>query len=220
MTNLRIKIGEKINRLTLLSYEPKSGKHYMAKFSCDCGKETITRISRVLSQNCKSCGCLNKELAKKMCDNGLSSTHKITVNKKSLEYKLYNVLNSIKTRCFNEKAREYKWYGLRGITICDEWRLNPVLFIDWAFKNGYKKGLHIDRINNNGNYEPNNCRFVTSKVNMNNTRANVLINYKGESLTLTQASEKYNINLGTLNSRLNRSKWSIEKAIETPLRKF
>jgi len=218
MTNLRIKIGEKTNRLTLISYEPKNGKHYMGKFICDCGNNITTRIGRVKTNSCKSCGCLAKETASMLCKKLISVTHGITQDKSSIEYRLYNVLNSIKTRCYNAKSREYKWYGSRGINLCEEWRSKPSSFIEWALANGYQKGLHIDRINNDGNYEPNNCRFVTSKVNMNNTSKNVLLTYRNETLSVTEMAEKYNINIGTFNSRLFRSKWSVEKSIETPIR--
>ena len=73
-------------------------------------------------------------------------------------------------RCYNKKSKGYKNYGKRGITVCKKWRDAPKEFNEWALKNGYKEGLQIDRENNNGNYTPNNCRFVTRAINMANRR--------------------------------------------------
>ena len=84
---------------------------------------------------------------------------------------LYNVWKSIKQRCLNPKNADYKDYGMRSITICDEWKSNPKSFMEWGISHGYQKGLYIDRINNNGNYSPENCRFVTAKVSASNKRS-------------------------------------------------
>lgn len=81
----------------------------------------------------------------------------------------------MKERCYNPNAHYYKNYGGRGISICDEWRNDPIAFIQWGEKHGYQKGLQIDRIDNDGNYEPSNCRFVTPKENNNNKRNNILL---------------------------------------------
>ncbi len=83
---------------------------------------------------------------------------------------IYQVWSAIKTRCYNKKFKYYKYYGERGIKVCDEWLNNSIVFISWALSNGWAKGLYIDRIDNNGNYEPSNCRFVTPKVSASNRR--------------------------------------------------
>ena len=85
---------------------------------------------------------------------------------------LYSRWLGIKNRCYNVHFKQYKDYGGRGIKVCDEWLYNFKAFYDWSIENGYSPELQIDRINNDGNYEPNNCRWVTRKVNMNNTRRN------------------------------------------------
>jgi hypothetical protein len=82
---------------------------------------------------------------------------------------LYNVFTSMRTRCYYKGHNRYVNYGGRGIYICEEWRHNPAAFIDWAIENGWKKGLQIDRIDNDGPYHPDNCRFVTSKENTRNS---------------------------------------------------
>ena len=83
---------------------------------------------------------------------------------------IYNVWDNMKQRCCNPKKGFYTDYGGRGICICDEWKNNSNIFIDWALDNGWEKGLYIDRINNDGNYTPENCRFVGAVINSNNTR--------------------------------------------------
>ena len=85
---------------------------------------------------------------------------------------IYRVWSTIKTRCYNNNYAQFRYYGGRGINICDEWFDTPKEFIKWAKNNGWQKGLSIDRINNDGNYEPSNCRFVTNYVNQKNKRSN------------------------------------------------
>ncbi len=83
---------------------------------------------------------------------------------------VYKIWRAIKQRCYNPKDTAYKNYGMRGIKICEEWLKNPVTFCEWAIANGWKKDLVFDRTNNNGNYEPNNCRFVTKELSLRNKR--------------------------------------------------
>lgn len=118
--------------------------------------------------------------------------------------KLYRVWNSIKCRCYNENTHNYNNYGGRGIKMCEEWRNNFQNFYDWCLLNGYREGLSIDRINNNGNYEPLNCRFVDDIKQANNTRKNVFITYKGETLTVAEWSRKIEVSPDAI-------KWRIKK---------
>ena len=129
---------------------------------------------------------------------------------------LYRVFNAMIERCSKPNVKNYHNYGGRGIKVCDEWIGNYQAFCDWALDNGYKKGLQIDRIDNNGNYEPSNCRWVTPKQNSNNTRFNTLLTYNGETHTMTEWAEITGINLTTLSSRINRG-WSIEQSLTTPI---
>lgn len=123
------------------------------------------------------------------------------------------VFYNMKQRCYNKKHKSYHNYGGRGITICDEWLNDSQKFYNWALENGwnednlYKSGrnkLTIDRIDNNGNYEPSNCRIITLKENQYNRNNNVYINYKGEKYTLEELSKKLNIPLVTIRSRYLR----------------
>ena len=119
---------------------------------CKCGKEFKVAKNAINSGNTKSCGC--------------------SINRKKplTSYPQYWVLQDMKKRCYNKNQQYYYLYGGRGIIVCDEWLKNPKAFIDFTIDKGYKKGLYIDRIDPNGNYQPSNCRFVNSRVNATNTR--------------------------------------------------
>lgn len=95
-------------------------------------------------------------------------------------------------RCYRPDHEAYKYYGGRGIKVCESWK-NIKNFAEWAYDNGYEKGLEIDRINTNKGYNPGNCRFVTRKQNMRNTRANVQLTYNGDKKCLIELAEDHNI---------------------------
>lgn len=132
--------------------------------------------------------------------------------------RLYSIWCGMKRRCYNKNDSHYPRWGGRGIQICPEWLLDFSNFQLWALHNGYADNLTIDRINNDGNYCPANCRWVTVAEQNNNQRTNRLITYNGRTQNLKQWSEEFHINYGTLLSRLDDSKWSIEKAFTTPVK--
>lgn len=130
--------------------------------------------------------------------------------------KLYFVYNSMKDRCKNKNTKNYKNYGGRGIRVCDEWNKSYETFLKWALINGYQEGLQLDRIDNNGNYSPENCRWVSCKQNLNNTRMNNLITYKNKTHTISEWADMFKINYMTLYRRI-KDGWSIERALKTPI---
>lgn len=116
--------------------------------------------------------------------------------------RLHTIWHSMYCRCHYPQTNQYKNYGGRGIKICEEWEKDFVSFYNWAMDNGYNDNLTLDRINVNGNYEPSNCRWITRKEQGRNTTKNRFITYNGETKTLTEWSETYNINITTLSDRL------------------
>ena len=125
----------------------------------------------------------------------------------------YRILAGMKIRCYSKKHMAYHRYGGRGIKVCDEWIKDARTFLDFADAKGWEKGLQIDRIDNDGDYTPENCRFVTPKVNSNNKMNNRILNINGEKLNVSQCAERYNIPHDTITSRLNKG-WSGVESVE------
>ena len=119
-------------------------------------------------------------------------------------------------RCTNPSHRNYRYYGGRGIKICDEWLNDKESFYKWAINNGYKEGLQIDRIDTNGDYEPSNCRWTTSKQNCNNRRNNKHYTINNESHTIMEWCEIYNVPYNTVYYRVLSLHWDIYRALTEP----
>lgn len=132
---------------------------------------------------------------------------KIDINS---QHRLYRIWQMMRQRCNNENAENYKYYGGRGITVCDEWENDFSLFALWSFANGYNDNLTIDRIESNGNYEPNNCRWISKKEQMNNRSSNTKYTYKGETHTLSEWADIYKINKDTFYTRWSKGKRGIK----------
>lgn len=118
--------------------------------------------------------------------------------------KLYSVWSHFKGRCYNLNDHKYSNYGGRGIEVCDEWRNNFQAFYDWSINNGYKEGLTIDRIDVDGDYEPNNCRWVDQKTQQNNRRNNTRLTYNGKTQTISQWASELSVNKNTISTRHKR----------------
>lgn len=189
--------GQKFGRLLVLKYIGNS--YWLCK--CECGNKKNAKAYDLKIGKVQSCGCLNVEKNKK-----LHTKHGLC------NHRLNNIWQSMKQRCYNKNNPKYKNYGGRGITICEEWLDNFINFYNWAMANGYQDDLTIDRINVNGNYEPNNCRFVNNKIQSNNKTTNLYITYNSENHTLKEWSNILNINYYTLHKRITKYKWDIKRA--------
>lgn len=166
---------------------------------------------------CVVCGKVSKKYASNVLRGEINCDCQKTIrnhntNGKSRE-KLYKIYTSIISRTTNPKDKAYKNYGGRGIKMCDEWMKDFQLFYDWCNSNGYKENskLELDRIDNNGNYEANNCRFVSHSQNNRNKRTNHIIEYQGQSHSLVEWSEILGIPSKRLSERI-RCGWNVEKA--------
>lgn len=180
--------GERFGRLTVISLAGKKKGFYYWNCKCDCGNEAVIKASYLTIGDTKSCGCLYDERNTNI-KHGYSGT------------RLYRILGAMKTRCYNTKFKEYSAYGGRGITVCKEWldKENGIAnFCKWAIKNGYRDGLEIDRINNDGNYEPSNCRWVSAKQNSRNRRDNVFLTINDETKCVSEWCETVTISPYTI----------------------
>ena len=191
--------GQQFGYLVVLEYVGNN-RHGHALWNClctNCGTEKIIQGSKLKHGETKSCGCMHHYY----------SHHQTNT-------RLYHIWCTIKARCNRPTALKYKDYGGRGIKLCESWHKFEN-FYEWAISHGYSDDLSIDRINNDGNYEPDNCRWTDNKTQANNTRANKRIEYNGEILTLSQLAEKYQISYTLLTKRLYRG-WNIDDAINIP----
>ena len=133
--------------------------------------------------------------------------------------RLNKIWKDMLRRCEDPECDSYEWYGARGICVCPGWqRFGP--FRDWALANGYQDDLTIDRIDNDGDYTPGNCRWATMKEQCNNRRDNLVITYERETKTLHQWAEHLEIPYHTLYSRLVIYGWPVESAFKAGVRKW
>ena len=188
-----IKKGDKYNKLTAIKFDHMGNCQYWL-FKCDCGNKKVICIGNVRNGHTRSCGCLQKEIAKKICENG--RTHGMC------KTSVYKSWTGLKDRCLNKNCKSYEDWGGRGITVCDRWL---------KFENFYKdmgecpKNKSIERIDNNKGYYKKNCKWATRKEQANNKRNNHLIMFKGKTKTIAQWAEELNINPGTLYSKVYRN---------------
>lgn len=206
MVRFRDISGQRFDMLVAIERVPtpigKKGAFW--KFRCDCGNEIIRGLRFTYGSSFHSCGCARKGVDRSNVDwpkkhnlHGLSNT------------RLYKIYYGMKHRCYNSNNEYFSQYGGKGIKICDEWLNDFVAFYTWAINNGYSDDLTIDRIDNNGNYCPENCRWADVKTQVNNSSKVRYITYCGKTHTLTKWSEISGIDYHKMASALNYG-WSFE----------
>lgn len=189
--------GQRFGRLTVIS-RGENAKNRQARWYClcDCGNTSIIVGSDLRTTHTKSCGCLLR-------------THNMT------KTKTYRTWIGLKVRCTNPYDKGYPSYGGRGITICPRWLESFENFLEDMGE--APEAMSLDRIDNNGNYEPGNCRWATMKEQGNNRRSNRLIEFEGKTQTIMQWAREKGLTFDTLRKRLE-SKWSVEEALTLPVR--
>jgi hypothetical protein len=185
--------GERFGRLTVLRREEKRPGAHTAYWTCQCDCGTVKSVSTTALKGgySQSCGCLRRELRR-------NSRHK--------NPHLYQVWQDMRQRCTNPNNKYFGRYGGRGISVCAEWAEEYEPFYTWAVAHGYQSGLQIDRIDNDGDYTPDNCRWATAMENTNNRSVTRRITYQGETHTFREWAEITGIPARRIRSRYEAGK--------------
>lgn len=195
--------GKQFGRLTALnvsSFSKNGGAVWACK--CSCGKLKNVQAGHLKGGQIKSCGCLRSETAGNLRkSHGKSKT------------RLYRIWGDMKSRCNNPNTDNYSHYGMRGISVCFEWENNFLSFYTWAIGNGYADTKSIDRINVNGNYCPENCRWADIHTQSTNKTTNIYLTYNGEKMAVSEVAELIGVSPYTLYSRLNKLKWNPKEVV-------
>lgn len=175
--------GNKYGKLLVVEKAKKrSGGNYFWICACDCGDFSVVRGTYLVQGHTKSCGCMRKESLRDVANvHGKSGS------------RIYRIWQNMRRRCYNENFVSYPNYGMRGIEVCDEWRNDFLVFYDWAMANGYRDDLTLDRINNDGPYSPENCRWATVKEQSNNKRDTLYFSCCGTTDTLANWARKVGV---------------------------
>lgn len=173
--------GKNFHMLTVVEYYGVSEKKQIYwRCVCDCGNEILVKTSDLNQGSIKSCGCWRRKVGHNNYKFGCRNN------------RLYHIWRGMKARCYNPNSPSYKYYGGRGIEVCDEWKNDFSSFQTWAMNNGYADDLSIDRIDFNGNYCSDNCRWETSTSQNNNKRNNVYLTLGDRTQTLAQWCREFN----------------------------
>lgn len=192
--------GKRFGRLTVIEYAGlNKNRKAIWKCKCECGNEINVVGCNLKSGNTKSCGCYNHDkIMERNYKHNMSNT------------RLFRIWVGMIQRCKNKNNSVYSYYGGNGITICTEWEKDFEVFYKWAISNGYKENLTLDRKNNNGNYEPSNCRWVTIKEQQRNKTNNINVEINGITKILPEWAEMFNIKYKTIKNRYDEGKRGID----------
>lgn len=197
-------VGQTFNALTAVKLIGRRNKHTVYLCKCKCGKETEVLSNNLRRGHTKSCGCESEKNKAKFVES--STSHGLS------NHPLFESWIGMRNRCYYKKHNRYKNYGGKGITVCDEWKDNFQAFYDWAIKNGWEKGLSIDRKKNYLNYCPENCKFSTTGEQNRNRTSNKQITIEGVTKILIEWSEVSGVKYETIRKRLKNG-WSAKEAV-------
>jgi hypothetical protein len=194
-------VGSKHGRLTILAFEKEAKKPIKFYCLCECGNTKYVSYSNI--SRTKSCGCYRIEHGKNTKTHGAAG-------KTGTRTKAYSIWTNMKSRCTNTNLNKYKYYGGRGITYCKEWNKFENFLKDMGNPNN---GMTLDRINNNGNYEPLNCRWISMMDQAKNKTNTLWLNLDGNLIHLMEASRRYPIKMQTIWARIKKYGWTDKQAV-------
>lgn len=201
--------GQKFGRWTVVAEAEKDpsiisrSKRWLCQ--CECGTRRVVSANSLMSGRSLSCGCYHSEIMRDV--GATNATHGLSSSR------LYAIFKHMNNRCSNPNDIRYEEYGGRGIRVCDEWASFGA-FAEWALTHGYRDTLSIDRIDVNGDYCPDNCRWSTPKEQAINRRSSVLYEYNGQTHCISEWAEIFGMNYTKLWKRLHNG-WDIAKALTT-----
>lgn len=197
--------GQKFGMLTVVEFIGRKNFHSWFRCECKCGGQTVTTSNNLRRFHTTSCGCYNEKMFRE-------STMKHGLSK----HKLFRTWTDMKNRCYFNKHNRYEYYGGKGIEVCELWLDSFLEFYWWGIREGWKKGLSLDRKDNSKNYCPDNCKWSTVAQQNRNRTSNVRITIDGVTKILIEWSEITGIKPMTIKGRLKRG-WSPKEAVYTPI---
>lgn len=202
MPRFRNLLDQRFGRLVAVAFEKKAKDgRAIWRCKCDCGKETVVRVSDLTANKVVSCGCFHSEQTASM-----NATHGMTGTR------VYAIWATMIQRCTNPNDASYSRYGLRGITVCDHWLCFDNFYLDMGDP---PDGMSIERIKNHLGYSPGNCKWATAREQSRNTRRNRAIEFNGRAMCVTDWANEVGLSQQTLSRRLDDG-WSVERALTTP----
>ena len=198
-------IGKRFNSLTVVGFKPRqtsSGNQWFWICKCDCGTEKTMVPGNVITGHSKTCGCGKKRGCVAKRDDAGKKLHKIW--------------RGMLERCGRDTEQYRRYYG-RGIKVCDEWH-DYKNFENWANENGYVAGLSIERTDNDGDYSPENCKWIDRSLQARNRGTTLWVHYDGRTMSLAEACEITNMPYKQVFSRIKYLGWTVERALSQPMR--
>ena len=189
--------GQRFGRLVVIGVDDRGTRKTYFNCQCDCGNVKSVRADSLIAGMIRSCGCLKKEQDRE----NLTANH----SHKMSGTRMYHIWQGMKMRCYNPHDARYDRYGGRGIKVCDEWRNSFQSFYDWAMQNGYEETLTIDRIDNDGDYCPENCRWSNQQEQARNRSSNIRITIGNATKTLTEWCEIFQVDSKVVLARYHRN---------------
>lgn len=198
--------GQRFGRLTAVSRQPSRAGHTHWLFVCDCGALKVANLHNVTSGRSQSCGCWSREkTARRNSTHGHTRDGRVTPT--------FGVWRAMRARCSNPATKSYQDYGGRGISVCERWTDFAAFLADMGEAKG---GCEIDRIDNDGNYEPGNCRWVPRAENVLNRRNTIMVEIDGQRLPLAVVARQYGVLYGSLRARVRKGQDAKMAALSLP----